>query len=174
MLRTAAALAGAVSLAACTTAPATQNDVVGTANLQLASGGSAGTATLLRDGSELLMDLNVRGVPGGLHGIHLHMTGQCTPPDFQSAGGHLNPFNRQHGLADPDGPHMGDLPNLEVEPSGTTTIRMEITDTADQVLPYIFDADGTALVIHAKPDDNVTDPSGNSGDRLVCGVFQRS
>ncbi|WP_228242676.1 superoxide dismutase family protein [Porphyrobacter sp. GA68] len=174
MLRTAAALVSAMALGACTTAGMNNQTPLGTADLRFADGRSAGTATLMRSGETLLMQVSVSGVPSGSRAIHLHTTGQCTAPDFESAGPHLNPFGRQHGLADPAGPHLGDLPNLNVRASGVTTARMEIADNAARALPNIFDADGTAVIIHAQADDNVTDPAGNAGSRIVCGVLRRS
>ena len=114
----------------------------------------------------------------GNHGIHFHAVGQCGTPDFASAGAHFNPTGKQHGAKNPQGPHVGDLPNLPLD--GTTqnqngsgytwvTTTNAITLTAGPT--SIFDADGTALVIHANPDDEMTDPSGNSGARTACAVL---
>lgn len=106
----------------------------------------------------------VQGLPPGDHGLHLHEVGRCDPPGFQTAGGHWNPEARQHGHLNPQGPHLGDLPNLTVSSSGHGAINFRIAG-------LIGDADGTALVIHAAPDDYRTDPSGNSGDRIACAVL---
>ena len=105
------------------------------------------------------------GLAPGDHGIHLHAVGRCEGPGFQSAGGHWNPEGRQHGHLNPQGQHQGDLPNITVSANGRGT-------TAFLVSKHdMGDADGTSLVIHAKPDDYKTDPSGNSGDRIACAVL---
>ena len=139
----------------------------------MADGRAAGTATLLDVSGAVVLDMEVTGVPGGPKGMHLHTTGLCTPPDFQSAGGHLNPTRRAHGLASAEGAHLGDLPNLQVEASGTTRARFDLTGSRAELIPYLFDADGTSVMIHAEADDNLTDPSGNSGARIVCGVLRK-
>jgi superoxide dismutase, Cu-Zn family len=111
-------------------------------------------------------------VRAGTHGTHLHAVGRCEGPDFTSAGAHLNPANRQHGLRNPRGPHLGDLPNLVVGANGQGTL--ETTVASASLTPGqapLFDADGTSLVIHASADDMVTDPSGNSGARIACAVI---
>jgi Cu-Zn family superoxide dismutase len=110
-----------------------------------------------------------------VHGIHFHAVGRCDPPDFMSAGDHFNPTNRQHGQRNPQGPHAGDLPNLTVEANGTATY--QATNALVTLGPganSLLDADGSALVIHADPDDDVTDPAGNSGGRIACAVIARS
>ena len=107
----------------------------------------------------------VQNMPLGDHGLHLHAVGRCDGPGFQSAGAHWNPQGRQHGHLNPAGPHAGDLPNLTVSANGHGAINFLATGGA------LDDADGTALVIHAKPDDYMTDPSGNSGDRIACAVI---
>jgi len=109
--------------------------------------------------------ISVEGMPPGDHGLHLHAVGRCDGPAFQSAGGHWNPASKQHGHLNPAGAHAGDLPNLTVSTNGRGAINFLATGGA------LNDADGTALVIHAKPDDYMTDPSGNSGDRIACAVI---
>ena len=106
--------------------------------------------------------------------MHLHTTGSCDTPEFASAGSHLNPGNRQHGSANPAGSHLGDLPNLTIGSGGTGTVSATLPGTRDQVLAQTFDGDGTAIVVHAGPDDYRTDPSGNSGGRIACGVLTRT
>lgn len=172
MRRSAALLSAPLILAACSTVPAT-GDILGTADMRMADGRSAGTATLVDTGDALALDVAVTGVPSGAKGFHLHTTGRCDAPDFQSAGGHLNPLNKDHGLGAPQGAHLGDLPNLQVNASGTTRARFALTGTQAEVLPYLFDSDGTSVMIHAQADDYVTDPSGNAGSRIVCGVLRR-
>ncbi|MDQ4077844.1 MAG: superoxide dismutase family protein [Chloroflexota bacterium] len=132
------------------------------------------TFTQLEDG-RVRVEVQVAGfdpVPGGGdHGIHIHAVGQCTP-DFSAAGGHFNPTNASHGLLDPEGPHAGDLPNMHFFADGSGVYEA-ITDliTLSPGPRSIFDADGSAIVIHAAPDDLVSDPAGNSGDRIGCGVI---
>ncbi|HEX2205745.1 MAG TPA: superoxide dismutase family protein [Longimicrobium sp.] len=110
-------------------------------------------------------------VPAGTHGTHLHAVGRCEPPGFTTAGPHMNPTNRQHGLRNPQGPHLGDMPNLVVGANGQGTLETTVAGRLTPGQAPIFDADGTALVIHARADDQVTDPSGNSGDRIACAVI---
>lgn len=117
---------------------------------------------------------NVLNLPAGTHGIHLHAVGRCEGPDFASAGGHFNPASAHHGLENPAGPHAGDLPNVVVGANGTVDV--DVTDprvTLDASSNGVFDADGTAIVIHAGADDQKSDPSGNSGARIACGIIQK-
>jgi Cu-Zn family superoxide dismutase len=109
----------------------------------------------------------------GEHGIHIHAVGSCVPPSFTSAGGHFNPTTRQHGLLNPQGHHAGDLLNIEFNGNGNATYNYT-TDalTLERGLPNsIFDGDGSAVVIHRDADDHRTDPTGNSGPRIACGVI---
>lgn len=132
-----------------------------------ASGKESGYVLLSLHGEGLDGVVNVTGLTPGPHGIHIHAVGKCEGPAFASAGGHLNPDGKQHGMDNPMGPHQGDLPQLVVGPDGTGHVAFE-THTS---LASIFDADGAAFVVHAGPDDQRTDPSGNSGARLLCGVL---
>ncbi|HET7231398.1 MAG TPA: superoxide dismutase family protein [Longimicrobium sp.] len=111
------------------------------------------------------------GLPAGTHGTHLHAVGRCDAPQFTTAGAHLNPANRQHGMRNPQGPHLGDLPNLVIGANGQGRIETIVRGSLTPGRAPLFDADGTALVVHATADDEVTDPSGNSGARLACGVL---
>lgn len=116
---------------------------------------------------QILVTLDLRGLPPGIHGIHIHETGLCTPPDFTSAGGHLAD-GKSHGVMSPDGPHPGDLPNLHVPESGE--VRVEYF--AAGLTPDMIDGtDGAAFVVHDAPDDYLGQPSGNAGSRIGCGVF---
>jgi Cu-Zn family superoxide dismutase len=145
-----------------------------TADLRDARGQTVGTATLSEAGGKVRMVVQAKGLAPGKHGIHIHAVGSCEPPAFTSAGGHYNPLGRKHGLEAPDGAHAGDLPNLEADASGnaryeTTTERVTLSDG----LLSVFDGDGSAIVIHEKDDDQKTDPTGNSGGRVACGVIVR-
>ena len=138
-----------------------------------ADGTEAGRAKLVdrKDGVHVTVD--VSGVQPGTHGLHLHTTGQCTPPDFASAGGHWNPTQRAHGHEAPQGAHLGDLPNIEVGPDGRGSAQALISGaTLKPGALSVHDADGTAIVLHAGPDDYVSDPAGNSGARVACGVVE--
>ena len=144
-----------------------------TATLKDGQGATVGTATFAAAGEGVTIEVDVKGLAPGEHGIHLHDTGKCDGPKFESAGAHLNPANAQHGLENPSGPHAGDMPNLKVEADGSAKATLT-AKTAKLDDTSIFKSGGTALVIHSKPDDHKTDPSGNSGDRVVCGVIERS
>ncbi len=145
-----------------------------TVNLQNGQGQSAGTATLFPADHGVAIKLNLHGLPAGDHAIHVHQTAKCEGPDFKSAGGHFNPDNKHHGLQNPDGPHAGDIPNFVADVKGkakTTVVAANVTMGDD---PHsIFTGGGTALVVHAKADDGKTDPAGNSGDRIACGVINK-
>lgn len=163
----------ALALAGCATSgtqssPASWSSA-GTATLRDAAGNVVGIADLLHRGEEWKLGLGVSGQTPGEHGIHLHMTGKCVAPDFASAGGHLNPAGKAHGSANPAGMHLGDLPNIAVGADGTASTFIVLPAGTDPAV--LFDGDGTAIVIHAKPDDYLTDPAGNSGPRVACGML---
>ena len=146
-----------------------------TAELRNAQGQVVGGATFteVTDGVRILVE--VRGLSPGLKGVHIHDVGKCDPPGFTSAGDHFNPGKRQHGVLNPQGPHAGDLPNIQIDGDGNG--RMEtLTDrvTLGSGPTALFDGNGRALVVHGAPDDFKTDPTGNSGARIVCGVVERS
>ena len=112
------------------------------------------------------------GVAPGEHGFHIHEVGQCDAPDFESAGSHYNPTGAQHGLLNPEGPHAGDLPNLVVAQDGTVDYLVtSALVTLGDGERSLFDSDGSAVIIHEGADDYVTDSSGDSGGRLICGVI---
>lgn len=142
--------------------------------LRQANGTPAGTAMLTAAGDKVTISIAAIGLAEGLHGLHLHMVGTCEGPAFTSAGPHLNPANHQHGTLNPAGSHLGDLPNLTVAKQEAGALSAQIVGTRAAIEASIFDADGTALVVHASADDYVTDPSGNSGTRIACGIFKRS
>lgn len=168
------ALSLAAALAACQTTDELPSDRLGQATLRLANGLPAGTAQLLASGSQVNISIAVAGISQGAHGVHLHTVGACEAPDFESAGGHLDPEGRQHGTQNPAGAHLGDLPNVTVGGTGAGTVSATLRGPREAVLSRLFDADGTAVVVHAGPDDYRTDPSGNSGTRIACGVLTRT
>lgn len=145
---------------------------VASALMHAANGQFTGAATLIAKGDKLVLTLAVANLPGGVHAVHLHMVGSCLPPDFSSAGGHLNPAGHQHGRLNPKGEHLGDLPNLIVGRNGAGKLVAELDGSRREDEAAIFDADGTAVVIHADPDDYKTDPSGSAGTRIACGVLR--
>lgn len=145
-----------------------------TVKLQNGQGKSVGTATLTQTTKGVSIKLNVHDLTPGDHAIHVHQTAKCEGPDFKSAGGHFNPDNKHHGLENPEGPHAGDIPNFTVDANGKSTATVVAPNVTLADGPHsVFTGGGTALVIHAKPDDNKTDPAGNSGDRVTCGVITK-
>ena len=162
-----------LALSACTSVGSIPTAKVATATLRGANGAPAGTAIIAAAGDRLTITVAAAGLSAGLHGVHLHMVGTCDAPSFASAGGHLNPQGHQHGTANPAGSHLGDLPNLSIGSNGAGTLTADLRATRAEAETALFDADGTALVIHADPDDYKTDPSGNSGTRIACGVLKR-
>lgn len=141
-------------------------------------GQTIGTVRAWQTAGGVTFRVDAAGLPHGIHGIHVHSVGRCDPPDFASAGSHWNPAGKKHGLSNPAGPHAGDLPNVEVAANGVlgTTVTLPGANLfAPTGAPgALLDADGAALVIHAQADDNVTDPSGNSGPRIACAVIRPS
>ena len=147
---------------------------MGIAELINAQGKKVGKATFVegKDGVEIAIE--VYGIPQGLHGFHIHSVGKCETPDFKTAGGHFNPYARKHGLKNPDGSHSGDMPNLLIGPSGNSSaIVLVPLVTLGEGKNSLFQSEGTSIVIHAGEDDQMTDPSGNSGDRIACGIIKK-
>ena len=144
------------------------------ATLVNAQGQKVGEAQLEDTGQGVKITLKVENLPPGPHAFHIHEKGLCDPPDFMTAGGHFNPFHKQHGMKNPAGPHAGDLPNLVVGADGKETleaIASRVTLKPGQ--NSLFQPGGTSLVIHAGPDDYTTDPAGNAGARIACGVITK-
>lgn len=139
------------------------------ADLRTADGRDAGKAIVEEIDGKLRVMVEVQGLPKGVHGTHIHTVGKCDAPDFTTAGGHWNPSQHQHGKENPAGPHAGDMPNLDVGDDGADRT---ITTLPAGTFEQLMDQDGAAFVVHATADDYKTDPSGNSGARIACGVFQ--
>ena len=130
-----------------------------------------GIANLAEEPGGVRIVLKVSGLSPGRHGFHIHQNGACDPPDFKTAGGHFNPFGKRHGAKNPQGKHAGDLPNLEVKEDGTAEVTVVAEETTlGKGAGSLLKQGGTSLVIHAAPDDEMTDPAGNAGARVACGV----
>ena len=151
------------------------NNVAGAAqsfNFADAAGQSLGSVAVSEGASGLTLAVTASGMPAGTHGIHLHEKGLCEGPKFESAGKHWNPAAKQHGRDNPQGAHLGDLANFDIDASGAGTASFTVAGAMmASGANMLADADGTALVVHAKPDDYKTDPSGASGDRIACAVL---
>ena len=177
-----AALTGVVAVAGCSSTSATQSAASSSAApgvpMVNASGEVIGEVQA-RDGDNgATLLIMARGLPPGVHGIHIHDVGACDPPDFKSAGPHWNPTGKQHGAENPQGAHMGDLQNVTVAQDGQLKAEIlvpnaHLSDAGGNAMAggQILDANGAAVVIHADPDDYKTDPSGNSGARIACAVL---
>mgnify|MGYP003583987930 FL=1 len=142
------------------------------ASLKDATGKDVGTVQLVQTPHGVLLRMSLKGVAPGEHAFHVHAVGKCEPP-FTSAGGHFNPASKKHGMEATEGAHAGDMPNLFIPANGELKI-----DVANSMISLVkgqpnsvFDTDGSAIIIHAGPDDYKTDPTGNAGDRIVCGVI---
>lgn len=163
----------ALLIAGCTQTVSSSGKAAATAALVDAAGKPAGTATVTETTDGLRLDVLVKGVTAGAHGLHVHAVGKCEAPDFASAGGHWNPTGHQHGHKNPKGPHGGDAPNLIANAQGSGSLRTWLGTAliATGATP-LLDADGAAVILHADTDDEMTDPSGNSGKRVLCGILR--
>ena len=139
-----------------------------------AKGDSIGTATLSSATGGVRVMLAVKGLAPGQHAIHVHQTPKCEGPAFTSAGGHFNPERKQHGIDNPQGPHAGDMPNFLVDSAGRSNATVVAPGITLGDGPHsVFTGGGTALVIHEKADDMKSDPAGNAGARIACGVITK-
>ncbi len=144
------------------------------AELQDSMGAAVGRAVVREGADGLWLEVTARGLTPGAHGLHVHAIGTCTAPDFTSAGPHWNPSGHQHGRKNPAGAHAGDAPNLIADAAGAGSLKTWLgSGTISTGAQAMLDSDGAAVVIHADPDDEMTDPSGKSGKRVICGVLRQ-
>jgi len=142
-----------------------------TAAMKDSAGKDLGTLTLSDTPDGIIVMGSLTGLPKGDHGIHLHTVGSCSPT-FAAAGGHWNPTNKEHGKDNPKGPHMGDTPNITVGADGSVSAMVTSPGGTLKGANGLLDADGASIVIHAKADDYKSQPAGNAGDRIACGVIK--
>jgi superoxide dismutase, Cu-Zn family len=138
-------------------------------------GQKVGEATLTETPEGVKIVMTVENLPPGEHAFHIHEKGVCATPDFHGAGGHFNPFGKQHGLNNPAGPHAGDWPNITVADDGKAKVETvaKLVNLKEGQKNSLLQPAGTSLVLHVNPDDNVTDPAGNAGPRIACGPITK-
>jgi len=169
MIRILSPLLVALALATAA-APASVVAAEAMARLHDREGNSVGTVALTELPYGTLLHARLAFMPPGAHAFHVHAVGTCEPP-FKSAGGHFNPDGQDHGLADADGRHVGDMPNIHVPSNGT--LEIEVLNSELRMDDRLFDADGASIVIHKGPDDYRSNPAGAAGPRIACGVIER-
>ncbi len=170
LIAVAAITLSTVSLAACQTIEESTPDVIATAAIN-SDGRDVGVGTVIYGPSGASISIALSGLSEGTHAVHLHQTGSCAASDYTSAGGHLNPLGREHGSLNPAGSHLGDLPNVEIGPDRVGTVSALLPGTEEEIRAWLFDEDGTAIIVHAGADDYRTDPTGAAGSRVACGVL---
>lgn len=141
--------------------------------LKDAQGKDVGSILIWDQGSGVALQLHLHDLTPGEHALHFHQVPKCEAPDFKSAGGHFNPETKKHGFDNPDGHHAGDMKNFTVGADGKANGKLEDADATLKDGPHSLLTNGAAVVVHAKADDYKTDPSGNSGDRVACGVISK-
>jgi superoxide dismutase, Cu-Zn family len=141
--------------------------------LKDAQGKDVGSVVVSDQGSGVALQLQLHDLTPGEHAIHFHQVPKCEAPDFKSAGGHFNPEGKKHGFDSPEGHHAGDVKNFTVGADGKAKVKLEDADVTLKEGPHSLLSSGAAIVVHAKGDDYKTDPSGNSGDRVACGVITK-
>lgn len=168
-----------LAFTACATAatspatPAASRTPLAIADINSSAGKKVGHAVVSEiEAGKMTLQLTLNDIPEGAHGLHFHTTGKCDGPDFTTAGGHLNPAGKQHGHDNPAGAHLGDLPNITATKDGLVKVSVPLTGSRAELAQALMDGDGTAIVVHATADDYRTDPSGNSGGRIACGVLK--
>ncbi|GIN88639.1 superoxide dismutase [Heyndrickxia sporothermodurans] len=160
----------AILLGGCTQGNPKDTDV----DIKNASGDSLGKIHLQEQAKGVMVKIDLKGLPAGEHAIHFHEKGSCKAPDFTSAGNHLNPDKKDHGLLNPKGSHAGDLPNLIVKDDGKVKVNIVAPQvTMNSGKNSLFTKDGTSIVIHESKDDGMTQPAGDSGNRIACGVIKK-
>jgi superoxide dismutase, Cu-Zn family len=171
-MRTASTMFGLVAAATLSLGATFANAQTAKAVLKDATGKDVGTVQLVQTPHGVLLKMALKGVPAGERAFHIHAVGKCEPP-FTSAGGHFNPEGKKHGAEAKEGLHAGDMPNLHVPANGELRVDVfnHMVTLAKGPPNSLFDADGSSIVIHAGPDDYRSDPTGNAGDRIVCGVI---
>lgn len=141
--------------------------------LKDAQGKPVGDVVVWDQGPGVALEIKLHDLTPGVHAIHFHQVPKCEGPDFKSAGGHFNPESKKHGFDNPEGHHAGDMKNFTVGANGKASARLEDNDVTLKDGPHSLLTNGAAIVVHAKADDYKTDPAGNSGDRVACGVLTK-